>query len=75
MFDVLVPRFSGVEEAYTKVYKIPPNEKDKSNMGIVEFLQNNLPPLEPSEDELVKLKTEYLMEKFKVKVSPRGVLV
>ena len=75
VFDILVPRFSGSTEIYTKVYKIPPNETEKFPMGIVEFLNNGLPPLEPTEDELVKLKKEYLFENLKYKVPPEGFLV
>lgn len=75
VFNNLTPRFSGMTEIYTKVYKIPPNEVNKCNMGIVEFLHNDLPPLQPSEGELVRLKTEFLKEKLKNEISSDGFLV
>ena len=75
VFEILVPRYSGSKEPYTRVYKMPPNAVDKFPMGIVEFLQNNLPPLEPSEDELVKFKREFLLEKLESKLSHEGFLV
>ena len=48
---------------------------NKASMGIVEFLHNNLPPLEPNEDELVKLKKEFLLENLKNKTPHEGLLV
>ena len=75
VFEVLAPRYSGSIEPYTRVYKMPPNAAGKFPMGVVEFLHNNLPPLEPSEDELVKFKKEFLLEKLKSKLSHEGFLV
>lgn len=75
VFDVLKPRYETMTEYYTKVYRIPPREGNKSQMGIVDFLGNNLPQFEPSEEELVKLRTDFLIEKLKLEIPPEGILV
>eukprot|EP00794_Sanderia_malayensis_P010969 gene10969-12131_t len=75
VFDLLVPRYQSVSEVYTRVYRIPPRYHDKAPLGVVEFIGNDLPALEPNEDELVELKKDFLLKKLQEMRQKDGVLV
>ncbi len=75
VFDVLAPRYETVTEFYTRVYRLPPRAKEKAPMGVVEFIGNNLPPLEPPEEELLQLKRNYLLQKLQDTKPSEGILV